>query len=856
MVVVNNCKRYYFVLCLFFSFSFLNVNFAQQFDADYFLGSISVDQDIPDPAEILGYSPGDWHSTHAEVNLFMENLAQLSDRVEIVDIGISHGNRPMKALLITSPQNHNQLENLRRCHLASVSPNEFSCEGDAFNPLVLYQAYTSHGNEPSGTNAALLYSWYLAASTEPWVEEILSETVVIVDACMNPDGYDRFVNWVNSRRSIGAMVVDPNDDEFNEPWPRSRTNHYWFDLNRDWLPVQHPESIGKIRLFQSWKPNVLTDHHEMGSNATYFFQPGVPSRTNPMTPAINQELTASIAEFHAGALDGLQVPYYTKERFDDYYYGKGSTYPDIQGCVGILFEQASSRGHAQQTQHGELAFTETIRNQLVTSISTLKGAWELKNPLLDYQVNFFQDAVEEGDLRESSGFVLPSGEDVYRLEHFVQMLLTHDISVYRGQEGVKPFYYVPFKQGRYNLVRAIFETVHDFSDSLFYDVSTWTIPMAFGLNVEEGSRDIDDLQKMDYEEFVISNNYQPIDDSGIAYLFEWSDFKAPSMLNKLHKDGIKTKVAFSDFVIATNDGDQSFSKGSILILPGIQDLNNEELHRRLERHSKETGIRVFSASSGLSLSGIDLGSPSFRMLSPTKILMVTGDGVSSYSAGEIWYYFDRHQQIPITKVHTNRLNRVNLDNYEVVIMPSTWNFSGSENFAKQLKSYLSSGKTLILQGSASRWAIRNKLSNAEIINLKSGPDSLTSYSEIGQAYGAYAVGGCILEGRADLNNPLFFGYQNELFNVFKRKSWALEIPENNLAAPLTYTNSPLLSGYLHTAHEQVLSGKASIMVESSGGGRIVHLSDGTFFRGYWYGTAQILSNAVYFGSMIDRRATK
>ena len=850
---------------LFFTIILSNIFFQNQVHSqqdwgrEYFDFSITVNEAFPGPHELMGFQPGEWHPNHIQVELFMDRLAELSPRMIKKEIGRTHENRPYSVLIVSAPENLEKLEDLRNCHLAAIDPDNFSCLDGAFNPLVLYQAYTSHGNEPSGTGAALLYAWFLAAADDAWVNEVLSETVIIIDACMNPDGYDRFVSWVNSKRWVNAELSDPNDDEFNQPWPGSRTNHFWFDLNRDWLPVQHPESIGKIRLFQAWKPNVLGDYHEMGSNATYFFQPGVPSRTNPMTPQINQDLTAAIAEYHADALDDIGVPYYTKERFDDYYYGKGSTYPDIQGCVGILFEQASSRGHVQETIHGKLTFAETIRNQLATSFSTLKGSWELREELKNYQKDFFRQVSREVNRLENNAYRFELSNDPYRTQEFIRMMATHDIKVYEGEEkDGRRAYYVPFNQTRYYLIRTIFEKVDEFPDSLFYDVSSWTMTSAFGIQAEAVKLSpgfIKHSRLLNFDSGLnLSNRYRSFEHSSTAYLFSWDHFLAPALLYDLLREGVKCKVAFEPFSIIAEGEEAAFSEGTILILPGLQQRTAEDLHQLISEKASEKGIEVFAADRGLSVSGIDPGSPTFRMLELPKILMVTGSGINSNNAGAIWYYFDRHLKIPVTKVSNERLGIVNLRDYDVVIVPSTWGLSIPENVSEQIQTFLREGKTLILEGEATRWAANAGISRAKTVNLSSRPDEVTSYADIAAAFGAYAVGGCIVEGKADLSNPLFFGYNEDRFHVFKRKRWALELPDNLLSAPLQYTANPLVSGYLHTHHQSELAEQASILVESRGSGRIIHLTDAPFFRGYWYGTAHIMSNAVFFGGMIDGRA--
>ena len=211
----------------------------------------------------------------------------------------------------------------------------------------MWLGYSIHGNEASGSNAVLLTAYYLAAANGEEIDNILNNSIIILDPSFNPDGLQRFSSWVNMHRSW-VINPDPNDREYSEAWPGGRTNHYWFDLNRDWLPVQHPESRARLKRFHEWKPNILTDHHEMGTNSTFFFQPGIPTRNFPRTPAKNLELTRKMAAFHAKYLDKIGSLYYSEESYDDYYIGKGATYADLNGGVAILFEQASSRGHLQE----------------------------------------------------------------------------------------------------------------------------------------------------------------------------------------------------------------------------------------------------------------------------------------------------------------------------------------------------------------------------------------------------------------------------------------------------------------------------------------------------------------------------
>ena len=278
-------------------------------------------------------------------------------------------------------------------------------------PVVFYAGFSIHGNEASGVNAALLAGYHLAAAQGDEIEKDLANTVILFDPCYNPDGMQRFSSWVNSRKSF-VTSTDPLDNEHNEPWPGGRYNHYWFDLNRDWMVAQHPESQARIKSFQKWKPNILTDHHEMGTNASFFFQPGIPSRVHPLTPAKNIELTKRMGEFHAKALDDLGSLYFTQESYDDFYYGKGSTYPDVQGAVGILFEQASSRGHAQESVNGILRFPFTIRNQFTTVLSTLNAIRAMRIDFLNHQRQFYNDMASESAKDPIKAYVFGSKDRI------------------------------------------------------------------------------------------------------------------------------------------------------------------------------------------------------------------------------------------------------------------------------------------------------------------------------------------------------------------------------------------------------------------------------------------------------------
>ncbi|RMG80139.1 MAG: zinc carboxypeptidase, partial [Bacteroidetes bacterium] len=340
----------------------------------YFPEGLTFDASIPSPSDFLGYPIGAWHTRHDQMTAYFEQLAEVSELADFQVIGYSVEHRPQVILTITSPENRADLEAIRTRHLALAQNPDATAETENM-PVVVLLGYNVHGNEPSSTEAAMLTAYYLLAARFEGRAETLRHAVIMIDPAYNPDGRDRHTNWVNMHKG-NPPVADPLDREHNEVWPRGRTNHYWFDLNRDWLPLAQVESQNRMAFYQQWLPNVATDFHEMGTNSTYFFEPTKPfGSENPRVGRRNyDELNAAFAPYFQRALDDIGALYFSKEAFDNFYPGYGSTYPDMTGGLGLLFEQASSRGHVQASNTKDLTFAYTIRNQVRAGLATVRAA--------------------------------------------------------------------------------------------------------------------------------------------------------------------------------------------------------------------------------------------------------------------------------------------------------------------------------------------------------------------------------------------------------------------------------------------------------------------------------------------------
>ncbi len=692
-------------------------------DLDYYLPqNMTYDEKIPKPADIIGHEVGEWHVTHDKLMFYMQTLAEKSDRVSIENRGFTFEGRPIVLLTITSPENHNNLERIREEHIALTEEEGTSVSLENM-PIVVYQGFSVHGNEPSGSNAGLAYAYYLAAAQGPEINELLNNLVILMDPSYNPDGLQRFAYWANTNKSIN-LNSDNNEREYHEVWPGGRTNHYWFDINRDWLPVQLPESRARIETFHMWLPNILTDHHEMSTNATFFFQPGEPTRVHPLTPVMNQELTAEIGSYHAKALDKLGSLYYSEERYDDYYYGKGSTFPDVNGGIGILFEQASSRGHIQDTENGTLTFPFTIRNQFTTAMSTVEAAKNMRVKILSYQNEFYRNMRNEAAKSRTKAIVFGDNKDAAKTWHLAEILNRHKINFHelsadatiRGKSFKKEnSYVIPMNQKNHRLIKAMFEKRTTFTDSLFYDISAWTFPLAFNVDYAEVES--------------LTNAGAPITDfkpltgnvskhSNYAYLFEWHEFYTPRALNKILSKGLRAKVAKSRFTLENN----TYDYGTIMIPVQNQVLSSKELYEFLKEVADDSKIKITAVNTGLS-QGIDLGSNDFDPVKKQKVAIVVGRGIRSYDAGEIWHLFDTRYNMKITKIDMDYLNSVDLSPYTDIIMPrSTMKTSNDKTVAEKLNDWVKAGGTLIGYGNRANW-----FNEHELMNLKFRKDTLEAY---------------------------------------------------------------------------------------------------------------------------------
>ena len=837
--------KHFILICLLFCGL---MNAQQKTTLEYYLPqNSSYNKNIPTPKSIFHFELGEMHTDHTQVALYMNEVAKASDRISIETTGYTYENKPLQLLTISSPKNLANLDEILKRHQA-VADAEANNSDLSDLPIVVYLGYSIHGNESSGTGAAIALAYYLAASESPELEKTLEKTIILLDPCFNPDGLQRFSTWVNSNKST-PLVTDSNDREFNEMWPRGRFNHYWFDMNRDWLPVQLPESQARIRSFRKWLPNLLCDFHEMGTNATYFFQPGEPSRINPLTPELNQTLTRKIAGYHAKALDKIGSSYFIETKYDDFYYGKGSSYPDINGSIGILFEQASSRGHAQESANGILTFPFTIRNQFTTSLSSLQAAYEMRKELLEYQRDFYVKAKNDSKKSAIKGYIFGDEKDVTRVNELAKILDQHKIKMLKLKEDItinkKKFdknisYIIPVEQQNTKLINAIFDRQTKFKDSLFYDISSWSFDLAFNLNFEG----MNSLAQAGATYEPVKKNGLVTKKSDIGYLIEWTDYESPKLLNQILSKNIRVKATRKPF---TSNG-KTFSYGSLFIPVQNQEMHSEAIFNYLNTVISDYAIEITGVETGFT-DGVNLGNPNFVTLTQPKVAMVVGQGVDASDAGEIWHLFDQKAAMPLTKINIEQLQNIDLSRYTTLIL-SNGNYSVfSTKAISKIEQWIQNGGTLIAYQDAIKWLNDSKFISLTFKTIKNEAKKV-SFEQADDYRGAQLISGAIFETKLDLSHPINFGMPRNTMPIFRNTSIIIEPNKNSYSNPIQYTKNPLISGYISKQNLELLKESVPFQSIKKGDGKIIVFTDNTNFRAFWLGTEKLLWNAVFFSNLM------
>ena len=799
------------------------------------------DDAIYSPETFLGYEIGSQHTRHDQIVAYLAYLATASNNAQISYYGKTHEGRKLPILAISKQEHLSKINEIQKNHV------DFALAGKELRPetpIVINLGYNVHGNEPSSSEAALLAAYTLVTSQHSQIKEFREQALIFVDPTINPDGRDRHTQWANTYKG-NPLVSDPNDAEHNEVWPRGRTNHYWFDLNRDWLLAINPESQGKLEWYHQWYPNVVTDFHEMGSQSTYFFEPMKANGSlDPIMPKDNYiKLNELFAIYFSKQLDSIGSLYFTKEIFDGTYPGYGSSYPDLQGGLGLLFEQASSRGLKQKTAYGYISFPFTIRNQFVSSLATVQAAVENQNTLRQYQRDFFKSALDRGSKSKIKAFTFED-RDRNKTKAFIDKLLRHKIEVVMTSENS---FSVPTEQKQYRMVQTFFETYEAYRDSVYYDASAWSVAHFYNIKYKgvtktpEGERLIETSKLYDLN---------PLRKSNYAYAVDAQDYNIPALIQDMQNEKVVASSAFKPF--QASDG-TSFAYGSLVIPVTLQTHTEDQLFEILNRLQEKHQVQIHSLSSGFSSKGIDLGSRYIKPIKKPKAVMIIGNGTRSYEAGEVWHLLDTRVGMPITKIHQYRFSSLDLNQYNTLVLVSG-TYKWDESMVSKLKNWTAKGNTIIAIGTANKALIKHKIINEKQIKKEKDSTAIVKskpYVDAPENIGREKLGGVFLKGNLDLTHPLNFGYINPTVSLYKNNLVWLAPSKNPYGTPVNYDADPHIDGYISkTIRKEFLPKSAAVVITSVGKGRVVMFADNPNFRGTAYGTNRMFLNAIFLGNHI------
>ena len=849
-------------------------------DAAMYPDNVRYDARIPTPESFLGRPLGAAPVRHHELVDYINTVAGLSDRLTVEVAGYSYERRPILFVVATSAANQARIDAIQTNHIALTEPEQDGTISPD-TPVVTWLNYGVHGAESSGMDAALPTVYYLAAAQGPSVDALLDNSVILVTAVFNPDGHAARIAWMDTFASRRANA-DPSHHEHDFDGRLARTNHYGFDLNRQWMSVTQPEPRAWMTKWHEWRPNVSVDYHEMGSQQTYYFAPGVSTRNHPLIPDAGIALISDVVAPSEEFLDEQGRLYFHGDRYDHFFLGKGSGFPMVNGGLGILHEASAARGIELETVNGLRTYRENILKQFRTSIGNATGAMENREALLRYQKAFYDGASSRARQHPVKAYVFDAPGDAMRLHHFVELLKFHRIRVYALGEDVTEggityrageALIVPLDQPQHTLIRSMFDRMTEFEDTTFYDVSSWTVPLAFGVDHAPLSGRRLGRGVVGAEIDAAAPTMYAPDGPEYAYAFEWSGYYAPRALNRVLERGLYARVSLNPITASTTRGAHAFGRGTIVVSFDRQELPKSEIAEIMQTIAQNDGIEVHSLTSGKSaigMAGSDVGGQYFRPLTKPEVLLVVGRDIDWYNAGEVWHLLDQRMDMQVTLRDRSRLGAIDFNRYTHMIFVGGNYENYLPEYAGRIRHWVAAGGTIVGIRQGAQWVRAQVLDFVEPLivdgvpvlpETESGHDPFADeelveperfdYAEKEARDPLQVIGGSIFAGDLDITHPLGFGYARREIALHKNMVAVFERPQNPYATVVSYATPPLLSGYASTENLATLEGTAALIAERRGLGSIVLFADDPNFRAIWYGTNKLFMNALFFSKAFD-----
>ncbi|WKV12719.1 M14 family metallopeptidase [Marivirga harenae] len=807
-------------------------------------------QNLQSPEEKLGYALGDKFTFHHQVVDYFKYLSENSDQMILLKYGETYEGRPLYYAVISSEENMQKLEEIKASNISQTGLNGALRAGN--EKAIVWLSYNIHGNEASSTEAAMKTAYELLSGGMDG-QEWLENTVVIMDPCVNPDGRDRYANFY---RRYGAKEFNPNLEavEHDEPWPGGRPNHYLFDLNRDWAWQTQIESKARMKVYHEWMPHIHVDFHEQSINSPYYFAPAA----EPLHEVITdwqKDFQIQIGQNHAKYFDKNNWLYFTRERFDLFYPSYGDTYPTFNGAIGMTYEQAGNgrAGLGALTNLGDtLTLKERLEHHFTTGMSTIEIASKNAVKLNTEFRKYFSQNVNNPTDQFKSYIIKWDENKKYDISALLAFLEDQKIEVQQigKQQKLSGYSYFKRKESNFSsdkndlvisayqpkstLIQALFDPKPKYSDSLTYDITAWAIPYAYGLETYGLKNKVNgtSLEDINFEESLTSN-------STYAYAVRWNSFNSAKFLAEALRQGIKIRIAYKNLKF----DNQLFNKGSLIITQTNND-QVKDLNLALSQLSNQFDVQIFPITSGFADQIYDIGSSEIQYLKAPKIAVLMDDGVSSLAYGEIWHFFEQSLDYPITSLRLNNLNRINISDYDQLIMPSGSYSELTEEGKTKLLDFAKSGGKLIVMGSAiSKFA---DLENGQLKAKKAdkGDESLAVYENAERKRLSSSIFGAIYDVELDTSHPLAFGLGNQYFSL-KTSGSAYEYLPNGWNVGVIKSDNDHIAGFAGYKAKKQQQNSMVFGVESFGRGELVYLQDDPLFRAFWHQGKMLFSNAVF-----------
>ncbi len=802
----------------------------------------SFAQQLKSPSDFLGYELGTRFTRHHQVVDYYTYLAANANKnVILKKYGTTNEHRKLQIAILSSVQNIANIDVIRAEHLKSTSGNSNA------EKAIVWLSYNVHGNESVSTEASMQTAYELLTSKK----EYLKNSIVIIDPCINPDGRDRYVNWYNENVN-SPNNIDPNSKEHHEPWPGGRANHYLFDLNRDWAWVTQVESQQRLKVFNKWLPHVHVDFHEQGVDSPYYFAPAA----EPFHEVITnwqRDFQVEIGKNHAKYFDANGWFYFTKEVFDLLYPSYGDTYPTYNGGIGMTYEQGGSgrAGLAITNRNGDiLSLKDRIAHHHTTGLSTVEVAASNAIKLNQEFKKFYTDKKFK-----YKSYVLRGNND--HITALTELLDKHEITYGAAKSStVKGYNFTTGKNGslktnekdlvvstnqvKGTLVKVLFEPKTMLSDSLTYDITAWSLPYAYGLNA------IASEQTVAMDPYTPKTNVnKDLPSSVYAYVTDWNSMNDARFLADLFKHKIRVRFSRKPF----RSSGKKFERGSLIITSADNttyiDFKNT-VRKIADIHNKT----LTATNTGFVEEGKDFGSSAVKMLNIPKVAVLTGEGTSSLSFGEVWHFFEQQLKYPVSVIDTEYMGNVDFSKYDVIILPNGYYGSVlNKDRLSSLKSWVRKGGKLIaisgainsLEADDSFTISKKKKEDEEDDEKDVTPPTSHENGERNRIKDA--ITGAIFKTKVDPTNPLAYGYSKSYFTL-KLGSTAYDYLDNGTAVYLEDNTTPI-SGFAGSEAKKKIGNTLVFGTQRYGRGNVIYMVDNPLFRGFWENGKLFFANAIF-----------